>query len=203
MKVNIKKLNKLLLGLFIFVSVITGTALADAGSGGISISDSIVIINPFQPIYYDWEYEPNFRTMQILDVATFINEHSAPESNADYRPDMNLDIENLYFLQLADIEERWFFNEKPEDIKREPVTTVDGEGEYSYKLKILIDKNILSRDNTYIMTREASMISKDNALYTNLDKTSEKWKDKAIKDSTILNYNDESNVQMNKVEKNE
>lgn len=187
-KIRLKKHIFTALSAIIFISsFIQPTYAAGNGGGGgnINISDSIVFITiNMDDWMWDWEYEPNFRTMQILDVITFVNEHAQPESNADYRPDLKKDVENLYEYSLADIKEKLYFEEGT--IRREPVTTVDGKGDYSSKLRYLIDQNVVSRDAAYQISRYGSKIYKDIDMYTNQDVRSEKVKGDQFRDPTIV-----------------
>lgn len=157
-----------------------------------NISDSVIIIDIDQ-FQWDWEYEPNFRTMQILDVATFNNEHQLIESNADYRPEnVEVDIRNLTATSEADIKE--FLGFKETTLNREPVTTVDGDGAYASKLRYLIDNNIISRDVVYIADKKASQISKDSDAFTDQDLRSETYKDRPVVDKTTLQYIEDGRV---------
>lgn len=183
---SIRKLKRYILVGFVLIATILPSMLtvkAEGGGGGISISDSTVFITlDINNWMWDWEYEPNFRTMQILDVITFVNEHAQPESNADYRPDLKKDVENLYEYSLADIKEKLYFEEGT--VRREPVTTVDGKGDYSSKLRYLINENIVSRDNAYQLSRNGSVIYKDLDMYTNQDKRSKQVNEKQFRDPT-------------------
>lgn len=157
-----------------------------------NISDSIIVIDIDQ-FQWDWEYEPNFRTMQILDVATFNNEHQLIESNADYRPEnVEVDIRNLSATSEADIKE--FLGFKETTLNREPVTTVDGDGAYASKLRYLIDNNIVSRDVVYIADKKASSILKDSDSFTDQDLRSEAYKDRPVVDKTTLQYIEDGRV---------
>lgn len=184
--------KKILLGTTILslVTIIPGSSskvFADT-----NISDSVIVINIDQ-FQWDWEYEPNFRTMQILDVATFNNEHQLIESNADYRPEgAEVDIRNLSATSEADIKE--FLGFKETTLNREPVTTVDGDGAYASKLRYLIDNNIVSRDVVYIADKEASSILKDSDSFTDQDLRSEAYKDRPTVDKTTLQYIEDGRI---------
>lgn len=157
-----------------------------------NISDSVIVIDIDQ-FEWDWEYEPNFRTMQILDVATFVNEHQLIESNADYRPEnAELDIKNLSATSEADIKEYLGFKETT--LNREPVTTVDGDGAYASKLRYLIDNNIVSRDVVYTIDKEGSRIYKDADSFTDQDLRSEAYKDRPVVDKTTLQYVEDGRI---------
>lgn len=184
--------KKILLGTTILSLITIIPGISSKVFADTNISDSVIVINIDQ-FQWDWEYEPNFRTMQILDVATFNNEHQLIESNADYRPEgAEVDIRNLSATSEADIKE--FLGFKETTLNREPVTTVDGDGAYASKLRYLIDNNIVSRDVVYIADKEGSVISKDSDAFTDQDLRSEAYKDRPTVDKTTLQYIEDGRI---------
>lgn len=100
----------------------------------------------------DFEYEPNFRTMVVVDVITHSNTHELQHS--DYRPKLEVDIfKEQEFWKQADLQE--YIGFKGDFNTRENVLISGDEyADYAYKLDKLINNNIMSRESKYYLDAE-------------------------------------------------
>lgn len=112
--------------------------------------------------FEDWEYEPNFRTVVVLDIAVFRN--FSEIRGMDYRPSFNKDyILGIELYKQADMKEFVGVHE-PTNL-RDAVYT-DGKSEdYAYKLKRLIDNNIMTRDAFYFANENEAKMGLDLNTY--------------------------------------
>lgn len=114
--------------------------------------------------WYDWEYEPNFRTLVVIDVV--INENLNEIQQADYRPEKDTSwIKDFDFTEMMDLQVYKGFNEGS-GLPREYVLKVGDEADdYALKLQRLINENVMTRDSFYYMTRNGSGISISDKRY--------------------------------------
>lgn len=114
--------------------------------------------------WYDWEYEPNFRTLIVIDMV--INENLNEIQQADYRPDKDTSwIKDFEFTEMMDLQVYKGFNEGS-GLPREYVLKVGDEADdYALKLQRLINENVMTRDSFYYMTRHGSGISISDKRY--------------------------------------
>lgn len=114
--------------------------------------------------WYDWEYEPNFRTLVVIDVV--VNENLNELQQADYRPEKDTSwIKDFDFTEMMDLQVYKGFNEGS-GLPREYVLKVGDEADdYALKLQRLINENVMTRDSFYYMTRNGSGISISDKRY--------------------------------------
>lgn len=114
--------------------------------------------------WYDWEYEPNFRTLIVIDVV--VNENLNELQQADYRPEKDTSwIRDFAFSEMMDLQAYKGFNEGS-GLPREHVLKVgDEKDDYALKLQRLIDANVMTRDSFYYLTRNGSGISISDKRY--------------------------------------
>lgn len=119
--------------------------------------------------WYDWEYEPNFRTMIVVDVV--INENLNELNQADYRPEKDTSwLKDFEFTSLMDMVVYKGFNEG-KGLPRENVLKIDEQADdYSLKLQRLIDNNVMSRETFYYCTRLGSGMSISDDRYWEYNK---------------------------------
>lgn len=112
--------------------------------------------------FEDWEYEPNFRTVVVLDIAVFRN--FSEIRGMDYRPEFNKDyILSIELYKQADMKE--FVGVHEPTNPRDAVYTDGKSDDYAYKLKRLIDHNIMTRDAFYFANENEAKMGLDLNTY--------------------------------------
>lgn len=99
--------------------------------GGNSKGGSVTTVKgPNRDVYVYFNLkDPNFRTMQVLDVANIVNDNV--ESGADYRPNLEMFnyLETLPEFNLADIKEYTYMSENTDRIQRAQVPSLTDQRE--------------------------------------------------------------------------